>query len=701
MLPLLLSLALALPQEAPVPERHTNHLVDETSPYLLAHAHNPVDWYPWGPEALALAKELDKPIFLSIGYSACHWCHVMEEESFEDERIAGIMNEKFVCIKVDREERPDLDEIYMSAVQAMTGSGGWPMSVFLTPALEPYYGGTYFPPTASYGRVAFDTVLESMSDNWINNREAVLDQGSKLANYMRELAGAPGESTISKTVLDSSLIWMQGSFDPVWGGFGQAPKFPHSMDLRLGLRHWKRTGDRAVLKMITSTLDRMAEGGIYDQIGGGFARYSTDLKWLIPHFEKMLYDNALLVPVYLDAYLITGEQRYARVARETCDWVLREMSTDAGGFASSLDADSEGEEGLFYVWDEAELQAALGAEKGTWAAAWFGVTAEGNFEGGKSALWRHETPADVADGLGVEQAALEAAMGLSRGLLYEAREARIHPARDDKVLAAWNGMMISAFAQAYQVLGDERYLTAARGSANYILKGMRQEDGRLFATARNGKAHLNGYLDDYAFVSAGLIDLYESDFDPMWIREALALNKIVEAEFQTEDGGFYNTGDSHEVLLVRMRSSRDGAIPSGLAIQTMNLLRLSELTGSPELAKAAEVALSSSGKEINQIPQAYSQLLLALDTLRARPFEVVIAGELGDESTTAMIEAIRSTYLPQRVVALVDKRADLTLMPVLSGKATEGVARAFVCRNFTCQSPTEDVAEMLKLLEVR
>ena len=701
MLSLLLSLTLALPQEVPVEPKHTNHLTGQTSPYLLSHASNPVDWHPWGPEALELAKKLDKPIFLSIGYSACHWCHVMEEESFEDERIAGLMNENFVCIKVDREERPDLDEIYMTAVTGMTGRGGWPMSVFLTPDLQPYYGGTYFPPSARGGHNGFDDVLTTMREHWDNNREQVLSQGEAVTAYMEEANRAGGSSPLDVGVLHASLAQMKGTFDPTWGGFGQAPKFPHSMDLRLALRHWRRTQDHTVLELVTTTLDRMAEGGIYDQIGGGFARYSTDEKWLIPHFEKMLYDNALLVPAYLDAYLITGDETFARVARETCDWVLKEMTTSSGGFASSLDADSEGEEGSFYVWDKAELQSVLGAEKGAWAAHWFGVTASGNFEGGKSALWRHESAADVAKALGVQQDRLEAAMGASRDLLYQAREARIHPARDDKVLAAWNGMMISALAQASQVLGDPRYLDAARGSASYILQGMRQKDGRLFATARNGKAHLNGYLDDYAFVIAGLVDLYESDFDPKWVREALALNQMVEAEFSAPDGGFYSTGDSHEALLLRLQSTRDGAIPAGLAIQTMNLLRLGELTGDPKLGARAHKALESSGLAALKYPSAFSQQLLVLDTLLAKPFEIVIAGDLADESTGKMLEAIRSAYLPHRVVALVDERADLELMPALKEKTNQDTARVYVCQDFTCQAPTESVQTMLELLGLK
>ncbi|MDF1799760.1 MAG: thioredoxin domain-containing protein [Planctomycetota bacterium] len=441
---LALTLALCLAQDPAVTDdpievhAHTNALIGETSPYLLQHAHNPVDWMPWGPEALELAKSTDRPIFLSIGYSACHWCHVMEKESFEDERIAALMNEHFVCIKVDREERPDLDELYMGAVQAMTGSGGWPMSVFLTPALEPFYGGTYFPPTARFGRPGFDDVLTTMNRYWNEERDTLLGQATKLVEHLELAARGEGTATLAPDILERSLADLRERYDPTWGGFGAAPKFPHTADLLLTLRHWKRTGDPADLAMATTTLDRMAEGGIFDQLAGGFSRYSTDEKWLIPHFEKMLYDNGLLAGVYLEAYQATGKAAYARVVRGTLDWTLREMSTPGGGFASSLDADSEGEEGRFYVWDHEDLEAVLGEELGAMAADYFGVTEEGTFEDGKSALWRNEPAADVAKEWGVEVEELERQMESARMRLLAARELRERPGKDDKVLASWN-----------------------------------------------------------------------------------------------------------------------------------------------------------------------------------------------------------------------------------------------------------------------
>jgi uncharacterized protein YyaL (SSP411 family) len=685
--------------EDTTPHEHTNALIHETSPYLLQHAHNPVDWHPWGPEALALAKELDKPIFLSIGYSACHWCHVMEEESFENERIAALMNEYFICIKVDREERPDLDEVYMAAVQAMTGSGGWPMSVFLTPNLQPYYGGTYFPPTSRFGRPGFDQVLDTMHNYWVDDREKVVGQGKLLTDHLAKLAGPAGTGELDDDVLERALVEAKKRIDTHWGGFGGAPKFPHTADLELLLRQWKRTGDPTVLRMVTLTLDRMGEGGLFDQLGGGFARYSTDEKWLIPHFEKMMYDNALLVPLYVEAWQATKEESYRRIARETCDWILREMVTDSGGIASSLDADSEGEEGRFYAWDEAELDEVLGSELGSWAAAWYGVTGEGNFEHGKSALWRHTPAKEVAEELGVPLEKLEAAMDEARPKLFRAREARVHPHKDDKVLAAWNGLAIGALAEAGAALGEPRYVAAAQKAARFVLEGMRQENGHLFATARAGRAHLDAYLDDYAFVISGLIDLYEADFDPHWIHEALALNVILESDFRAEDGGYYSTGKGHEELLVRMRSGQDGAMPSGLGVQALNLARLSELTGDPKLRGAAETTLASIGGAANRFPAAFSSSLVAFDFLSADPREVVISGELDQPETAAMLAVLRQDFVPHKVVALADHRADLELMPPLEGKEATDVVRVFVCRGFVCQAPVTGAEELRRELK--
>ncbi len=673
-----------------------NRLAGETSPYLLQHAGNPVDWYPWGPEALARARELDRPIFLSIGYSACHWCHVMERESFEDETIAALLNESFVPVKVDREERPDLDDVYMKAVQALSGSGGWPMSVFLTPELKPFYAGTYFPPDERYGRPGFPRILQWIAKIWREDRQRVLTQSQAITDYITAESRMESAGPIDPGVLDLSFSALAGTFDPRWGGFGAAPKFPHALDLRILLRHGKRTGAAAPTQMATLTLDRMAQGGIYDQLAGGFARYSTDEKWLVPHFEKMLYDNALLVPAYLEAFLVTREERHARVARETCDWMLDEMTTAGGGLASSLDADSEGEEGRFYVWTPAELAEVLGAERGRWAAAWFGATEDGNFEHGKSVLWRPKPAEDVAAELGTELAGLRAAMEEARGELLRARARRVPPGKDDKVLASWNGLAISALAQAHQVLAEPRFLAAAQRAARAVVGEMRQPDGRLFATARAGRAHLNACLDDYAFVIQALLDLYESDFDQRWIRVALELETILDERFtDAANGGYFTTGTDHEALLARLKNPTDGALPSGNAVQALNLLRLAELTGDAEHAARAERTLRAFGGLANRYPQGFSQLLMAVDFLSAGPREIVIAGEPGSAPFADMLAVVRRAFLPQRVVAHAHRGADVKLSPVLEGKeAPPGEARAFVCRNYACGLPSKTPAEL-------
>ncbi|MCK6445112.1 MAG: thioredoxin domain-containing protein [Planctomycetes bacterium] len=673
-----------------------NRLAHETSPYLLQHAGNPVDWYPWGPEALERAKRESKPIFLSIGYSACHWCHVMERESFENDAIARLMNEHFVNVKVDREERPDLDDIYMRAVQALSGSGGWPMSVFLTPSLEPFYGGTYFPPTRMYGRPSFPDVLESVARAWQRDREGVERTSRKLVEHIRRESTMDFAGALDPGVLDRGFEMLASNFDPVWGGFGDAPKFPHATDLRVVLRHWLRTKDARALDMVRLTLDRMKNGGIYDQLGGGFHRYSTDERWLIPHFEKMLYDNALLVPAYLEGFLATGDAEYARIARECCEWALREMTTPEGAFASSQDADSEGEEGKFFVWTESELARVLGAKHGAWAAAWYGVTHEGNFEHGTSALWRNDPPGAVALKLHVELGELEHTLRDARSKLSAARRARIAPGTDDKVLVSWNGMMISALALAHQTLDEARFLSAARRAANHVLGKMRKPDGSLFATSRGERAHLNAYLDDYAFFVQALIDLYEADFDPRWIREALGLTAIVTQRFEDrEKGGFFATADDHEALIARLKSPQDGAVPSGNGVHVLNLLRLAELTGRRELATQAERSLTALGGLLNRFPAALGQLLLAVDFLAAVPREIVLGGEPGSRELDDMLRTVRGRFLPQKVVALVDARADRELLPLLENKdAGDRRARAWVCRNYTCRQPVDSAREL-------
>jgi uncharacterized protein YyaL (SSP411 family) len=678
----------------------SNRLAQETSPYLLQHAGNPVDWFPWGAEALELAQREQKPIFLSIGYSACHWCHVMERECFENPAIAELMNTLYVNIKVDREERPDLDEIYMKAVTALTGSGGWPMSVFLTPDLKPFFGATYLPPERRRGRPSFPDVLVRLAEAWQSERAAVADQAERLTALISEEARADLRGELDAGVQERAREQLLSSFDREWGGFGAAPKFPHSGDIRLLLREQLRTGDEQARHAAVFTLQRMARGGIYDQLGGGFHRYSTDDKWLIPHFEKMLYDNALLIPAYLEAFLVTSDEEFARVARESCEWVLREMRTAEGGFASAQDADSEGEEGRFFVWTRDELEQVLGPQLGSWAAAFFDVTQEGNFESGKSALWRPRAAAEVARELGASDADLARAIGDARVKLLAAREARVRPLTDDKVLASWNGLMLSALAHAHQVLREPRYLRAAQEAARYVLTGMRRPDGGLFATARLGRAHVDGCLDDHVFMIQGLIDLYQSDFDSGWLREALALCEIVETRFaDPERGGYFTTGERQDGLIARTKTIHDGALPSGTGVQALNLARLASLTGRAELESRARAAIAAQAALVNRHPRLFAHLLIALDFLAQQPREIVVSGEADDAGTAALLGAVRGVFVPQRVVALASADSDTALLPLLSGrKSRDGRARAYVCRNHTCDAPVEDPASLVRAL---
>jgi uncharacterized protein YyaL (SSP411 family) len=676
-----------------------NRLADETSPYLLQHAHNPVDWYPWGEEALARARAEQKPIFLSIGYSACHWCHVMERECFENPAIAEVMNDLFVNIKVDREERPDLDEIYMKAVTAITGSGGWPMSVFLTPELKPYFGATYLPPERRWGRPSFPDVLLRLAEAWQSQRDAVIEQAERLTAVIAEEAAADLRGELQPDVSARARQQLLTSFDREWGGFGAAPKFPHSGDIRLLLRAHQRALDLQALHAAVFTLERMARGGIYDQLGGGFHRYSTDDKWCIPHFEKMLYDNALLVPAYLEAYLLTQDRELARVARESCDWALREMHTPEGGFASAQDADSEGEEGRFFVWTPDELEDVLGRELGRTTAAYFDVTARGNFENGASALWRPRADADVARELGTSEDELARVIADARARLRVAREQRPKPLTDDKVLASWNGLMLSALAAAYQVLRERRYLQAAQAAARYVLTGMRRPDGGLFATARGGRAHIDGCLDDYVFLIQGLIDLYESDFDTSWVREALALCEIVQARFaDRERGGYFTTEGGQPGLIARTKTIHDGALPSGTGVHALNLLRLAHLTGQSELETTARGVIDAQAALVNRHPRLFAHLLIAVDFAAQEPREVVISGEPGDPRTDALLEAVRGTFVPQRVVALARASADAAFLPLLHGREPRGVPAAYVCRRQVCTAPVHTAEALARAL---
>jgi uncharacterized protein YyaL (SSP411 family) len=683
-------------ESASNPAHQTNRLGGETSPYLLQHAHNPVDWYPWGPEALTRSKAEDKPIFLSIGYSACHWCHVMERESFENPEIAALMNERFVNIKVDREERPDLDQIYMSAVQAMTGHGGWPMSVFLTPDLKPFYGGTYFPPTDSRGMAGFPRVLLSVHRAWEERRDEIRDSAAEMTEQLRAYGTLPkGAGTLETGLLDRAARVVLGNFDPVHGGFGRAPKFPHPMDLRMLLRHSARTGDDHALHAVRHTLEKMARGGIYDHLGGGFARYSTDDRWLVPHFEKMLYDNALLASAYLEAYQATHDAELGRVARETLDYVLGRMTDPQGAFYSTEDADSEGVEGKYYVWSFAEVNDVLGAERAKAFRYVYDVTESGNWEG-HNILNLPRTIGQAAKLLGRAQDELRAELASGRAELLAVRDRRVPPAKDTKVLVSWNGLMIAALAEAGRILKDERYLDAASRAAGFILDRMRRDDGRLLHTFRDGRARLDAYLDDYAHLLDGLTRLYEATGEPHWIESALELARIMIEEFADPDrGGFFFTGHHHESLIARQKDYSDNATPSGNAMAATALVRLGALTGRDDLTQAGRSALESVQLLLEREPAAAGQSLIALDFLLGSTRELaVIAGPDANEFR-AVLEAIATPFLPHKVVApatLEQARLLEKNVPLLADRPLkEGRTTTYICENFACRAPVVGV----------
>jgi uncharacterized protein len=674
----------------------TNRLAGETSPYLLQHAANPVDWYPWGPEALARAKAEDRPIFLSIGYSACHWCHVMERESFENPEIAAVMNDRFVNIKVDREERPDLDQIYMSAVQAMTGHGGWPMSVFLTPELKPFFGGTYFPPTDSQGMAGFPRVLLSVHRAWEERRDEIRESAAEMTEQLRSFGTLPkGSGSLEISLLDRAARAVTNSFDPVHGGFGRAPKFPHPMDLRMLLRHHARTGDHQALHAVRHTLDKMARGGIYDHLGGGFARYSTDDRWLVPHFEKMLYDNALLASAYLEAYQVTHDAELGRVARETMDYVLGRMTDPEGAFYSTEDADSEGVEGKYYVWTLEQVKGILGAERAKTFAYVYDVTESGNWEG-HNILNLPRTVEQAVKLLGRDEAELRAELDASRAGLLTVRDERIPPAKDTKVLVSWNGLMIAALAEGGRILKEERYLGAAGRAAGFILDRMRRDDGRLLHTFKDGRARLDAYLDDYANLIDGLTRLYEATGAPRWIESALELTRIMIEEFaDPEHGGFFFTGRHHEELIARQKDFYDNATPSGNAMAATALVRLGALTGRDDLTRSSRSALESVQVLLESQPAAGGQSLVALDFLLGSTREfAVIAGTDADEFS-AVLEAIATPFLPHKVVAPAtpDQAGSLAgTVPLLADRPTrEGRTTTYICEHFACRAPVVGV----------
>jgi uncharacterized protein len=684
-----------------------NRLVNETSTYLLQHAYNPVDWFAWGPEALTKAKKEDKPILLSIGYAACHWCHVMEHESFEDESTAKLMNDNFVNIKVDREERTDLDEIYMKAVQMMTGHGGWPMTVFLTPELKPFFGGTYFPPQDRHGLPGFKKLLMGLREAWATQRDEILKSSEELTSHMRlmdEIAKPDLEPELDANCLELATDKLTRIFDHLWGGFGNAPKFPHSFSLALAMRYaapnskGRAARKEECLEIVNISLDKMAYGGIHDQIGGGFARYSVDRQWLVPHFEKMLYDNALLCKTYLEGYLLTNRTYWAEVSRGILDFVLRELTTEQGGFYSSLDADSEGEEGKFYVWDQNEVKAVLAADA-DWFNEVFGVTSSGNFEHGKSVLHLVKSPEELIQKYDLSETEFWAKVRVCSQKLLSAREKRIRPGRDEKVLTSWNSLMITAFIEGYRVLKEPKYLHAALRATNFIFDNL-MKDGRLLRTWGQGKAKLNGYLDDYAYFVQTLLDLAEVDANPKWLKEADRLSEILLEQFwDTKDGGLFYTSADHEELVTRPKSHYDGAIPSGASVAVFDLLRLSRLTGKKNYEERALELLKLYMPFMARVPDQFSNFLCAVDFYLAKEIEVAcLFPKDADTKADPTLFALYSHFLPNKVV-LCSQDDYVSTSPLLEGRqSVAGKATVYVCSNYTCDAPETDESNLTSRL---
>ncbi len=679
------------------PTKTPNRLINESSPYLLQHAFNPVDWFPWGPEAMAKARQEDKPILLSIGYSACHWCHRLREESFENEDIAKLINEHFISIKVDREERPDLDQIYMNAVQMMTGHGGWPMTVFLTPEGVPFYAGTYFPPEDRHNMPGFPRVLQGVSEAYRARPDDVTETAvSVLAQLKRMGQARESGGELDFELLDAAERGIARSYDARHGGFGGAPKFPAAMNLEFLLRQHHRTNQGETLEMVENTCRKMAMGGMYDQLGGGFHRYSTDAQWLVPHFEKMLYDNALLSRLYLHVYQQTKNDFYRRIAEETLDYVSREMTDPSGGFYSTQDADSEGHEGKFFVWTVAEVKEILGQEDAALFNAYYDVTGTGNFEG-KNILHVTRTVEEAAKELSVTAERLSDALERGRRALFEAREQRVKPGRDEKILTAWNGLMLASFAEACAIFERSDYREIAERNAEFVLQTLRR-DGLLLRTHKDGQSKLNGYLEDYAFFADGLLALYQATGTLRWLEEAKGLAaKMLEEFWDEEEGGFFYTGKSHEELIVRSKDYFDNATPSGNSVAAEVLLQLAALTGDESYARKAVALFRLMRDNLKRHGSAFGRLLCALDFHLSTPKEIAVVGEAGSDETRALLREVWARYLPNKIVAQAaegDARAS-EIVPLLRDRnAIGGRATAYVCEHYACQQPVTSPAEL-------
>lgn len=678
-----------------IENKNTNRLINEKSPYLLQHAHNPVDWYPWGPEAFSRAVGEDKPIFLSIGYSTCHWCHVMERESFEDSEAAKFLNENFVSIKVDREERPDIDHIYMTVCQAYTGHGGWPLTIIMTPDKKPFYAGTYFPKHDRMGMPGLMTILKKISEIWNKDKNSLVEAGNEIINTLdREYES--NEELNAEDAIHSAYSEFKYSFDTVYGGFGSAPKFPTPHNLYFLLRYWYSYKDDFALEMVEKTLDSMYRGGIFDHVGFGFSRYSTDRRWLVPHFEKMLYDNALLAIAYLETYQATGNVKYADIAKQIFTYVLRDMTSPEGGFFSAEDADSEGVEGKFYIWTTDEIKSVLGRQDGEQFCKYYDITQKGNFDG-------HSIPNLIKDtGETATKGTKSEFIEKCRTELFNYRENRVHPYKDDKILTAWNGLMIAALAMAGRVLDNVQYSKAAEKAVEFVLSKLVRSDGRLLARYRDGESAFPAYVDDYAFLVWGLLELYETTYKAHYLSQALKFNDdMIKYFWDKENGGLYLYGSDSEELIMRPKEIYDGAMPSGNSTATLNFLRLARLTGRSQLEDMANLQFKTFGNNLEQAPSGYAYMLSAVLFSHSRVREVVIVGNTEQRDTTEMLKAIREEFRPYTIpVHYSDSLSDLkNIIPDIENyKIIDGKATAYVCENFSCQSPVTEVNKLREML---
>jgi uncharacterized protein len=666
-----------------------NRLVNEKSPYLLQHAYNPVDWFAWSEEAFAKAKKEDKPIFLSIGYSTCHWCHVMERESFEDNEAAEVLNKYFVSIKVDREERPDIDSIYMSVCQALTGSGGWPLTILMTPDKKPFYAGTYFPKKSKYGRPGLIDMLLSVEEAWRNKREDLIASSNEITKAVEKSASAGRKGKLSKATLKGAFEEYRDNFDPVFGGIGESPKFPIPHNLLFLLRYYYSFGEREALGIVEKTLESMYKGGIFDHVGYGFSRYSVDRKWLVPHFEKMLYDNSLLAMAFIETYQATKKEFYKEAAEKIFTYILRDMTSPEGGFYSAEDADSEGEEGKFYVWDIDEILEVLGEEDGKLYCGYYDITGHGNFE-------HKNIPNLISRELKEIESNRELKDKLNklRAKLFEYREKRVHPHKDDKILTGWNGFMIAALAYGGRVFGNNTYTEAAEKAVQFIYDKLIDEQGRLLARYRDGEAAYLAYLEDYAFLTWSLIELYENNFKPEYLQKALDLNKaMIEHFYDEKDGGFYLYSKDTEQLIIRPKEAYDGAIPSGNSVATLNMIRLSRITGDEKLEEMAQRQLEVFSGNIASIPSSHSVFLMALLYSQVGGKSVAIAGDKEDASVKAMLAEINNRYLPYTTTALNINTKQYKLV--------DNKAAAYICQDYSCSQPVTELQELISLLDFK